>query len=132
MRTILRTAATALLAAAALLVAAAPADAKPDDKPAVSLGSFTGPQARVFKGGIASHLRKENKVVGKKTARAVVEGVVEEEDGKFRVRVIVRDPTSNEVVEERSYAFAKPKVDAGRGRRIARDVAEMARRAPAR
>jgi hypothetical protein len=113
-----------------LLVLASPARA---DKPAkfpVAFGAWKGPHAGTFKSALRRGLAKGCAVVARGKARALIEGEVTDNNGKLSVRVVVKSPRTDEIVESREYAFAKPNVSAGMSSKMGREVTEMVSRAP--
>jgi hypothetical protein len=118
------------LAALLALGLALPALAEKPEKLPVAFGAWQGPRAATFKSALRRGLAKECNVVAPQKARALIEGVVSEEDKKFSVKVIVKSPKTKEVVEQREYTFGKPSVSQAQANRMGREVAAMAKRVP--
>jgi hypothetical protein len=116
-----------VLVAIGIGAAAARAD-KPPRIP-VALGKWTGPHAGTFKSALRSGLGKDCVVVRADKARVVIDGEVSG-DKSFTVRVILKSPKTNDVVESREFTFSKPDVSQAKSHKMGHDVAEMARRAP--
>jgi hypothetical protein len=117
----------------ALLVIALAAPTAYAEKPPkipVAFGKWTGPHAGTFKGAVRNGVSKGCVVVRPAKARVIIEGEVGAEDKPIKVRVILKSPTNNEIVESREYTFNKPSVSAAQSRKMGRDVTEMAQRAP--
>ena len=115
----------------ALVLVGALAHAEKPEKVPVALGSWKGPSASTFKSALRRGLAKDCTFVKAKKARALIEGEVTSADGKkLSVKVIVKATTTGEVVEQRSYQFAKPSVSAAMASKMGREVADSARRAP--
>jgi hypothetical protein len=124
--------AKSILVVAAVAIAsngALAAKPKPEKIP-VALGSWKGPGAGGFKDAMRRGLSKDCKIVGAKTARVVVDGVVTAEGKGATVQVIVKLPRTGEVVERRDFHFARPKASRAQGDKMGHAVAEIARRAP--
>jgi hypothetical protein len=120
----------ALILATAVLGTAAHAE-KPVKIP-VAFGTWTGPHAGRFKSGVRSGVAKDCVVVRAEKARVIIDGEVSSEDNKhFKVRVMVKSPKTNELVETKEYSFSKPQLSQAQSHRLGRDVFEIARRAPA-
>jgi hypothetical protein len=117
-----------VLVAMGLMMAAAARAEKPPKIP-VALGKWTGPHAGTFKSALRSGISKDCVVVRPAKARVVIDGEVSG-DTTFTVRVILKSPRTNEIVESREYTFSKPEVSQAKSHKMGRDVAEMARRAP--
>lgn len=103
------------------------------EKPAripVAMGTWTGSHASRFKSGVRSGVSKDCVVVRAEKARVIIDGEVTEADKKFTVRVIVKSPKTNDIVESREYSFSKPEVSQAQSHRMGRDVTEIARRSP--
>jgi hypothetical protein len=103
------------------------------DKPAripVAFGSWKGPHANTFKSGLRRGIAQDCVVVSPQKARVVLDGEVSEKGKGFAVRVIVKAPKTNEIIESKEYPFSKPSVSAAQSKKMGRDVVEMARRAP--
>jgi hypothetical protein len=104
------------------------------DKPPkipVAFGKWTGPHASHFKSALRSAATKECAVVSASKARVIVDGeVTEKEDKHLSVRVLVKSPKTNELVESKEYVLAKPDVSKGQARKMGHDLFEIARRAP--
>jgi hypothetical protein len=113
-----------------LLLMALPALAEKPAKIPVAFGAWKGPHASTFKSGLRRGLAKGCAVVARNKARAVIEGEVTEADKKLTVRVTLKSPKSDEIIESREYSFAKPTVSAGMSNKMGHDVTEMAGRAP--
>jgi hypothetical protein len=96
----------------------------------VALGKWTGPHASGFKSGLRSGISKECVVVRPAKARVIVEGEVTGTDKPWKVRVIVKSPKTDEVIESREYTFYKPTPSQAQSHKMGRDVTEIARRAP--
>jgi hypothetical protein len=112
-------------------VGAAPAQAEKPPKIPVAFGAWTGPHAGSFKSGVRSGVAKECAVVRAEKARVIIDGEVTETEPKhFKLRVIVKSPKTNDIVESREYTFSKPEVSQGQSHRMGRDVFEIARRSP--
>jgi hypothetical protein len=120
------------VALASATAAARPKAEKPEKIP-VALGSWRGPSASAFKDALKHGLGKECKVVGAKSkgARALVDGTVEERGKGVVVRVVVKQPKTSEVVEQREFPFARPKPSRAQGDKMGKAVAAIARRVPA-
>jgi len=114
-----------------LMVSAAAFAKEKVEKIPVAVGKWEGPNASTFKGALKRGLTKECRVVGAKSARVVVEGMVLEHGKGFVVRVIVKQPKSGEVVEQKEFTFAGARASAGQSNKMGHAVAEIARRAPA-
>ena len=106
------------------------AQAEKPPKIPVALGAWTGPRAGSFKSGVRSGVAKECQVVRANKARVIIDGEVTEEDKRFKVRVIVKSPVTNDIVESKEYTFSKPELSQGQSRKIGHDVFEIARRSP--
>jgi hypothetical protein len=113
-----------------LLLASAAAPAEKPVKIPVAMGTWTGPHAGVFKGAVRSGMSKDCVVTRASKARVIIDGEVSEADKGFKVRVIVKSPKTNEIVDSREYAFAKPQVSAGMSKKMGSYVGEIAKRAP--
>jgi hypothetical protein len=125
-----RSFAGALLTVSLATGTAAAREPKPEKVP-VALGAWKGPSASTFKSAMRRGLAKECKVVGAKGARVVVEGEVAPAGKGFVVRAIVRQPRTNELLQQREFKFAKAKASAGQSNKMGHFVAEVARRTPA-
>jgi hypothetical protein len=118
-----------LVVLVALSAGAAVAHADKPPRIPVALGKWTGPHAGSFKSALRSGLSKDCVVVRAEKARVIIDGEVTG-DKTFSVRVILKSPKTNELVESREFTFSKPDVSQARSRKMGHDVAEMARRAP--
>jgi hypothetical protein len=119
----------ALLLVVGIALTAAARPTAPDKIP-VSFGSWTGPSARTFKSALRHGLRKDCTVVGAKTARVIIDGVVSEQGKGVVVRVTVKSPKDGEIIESREFPFSKPTPSQSQGDRMGAAVVDMARRAP--
>jgi hypothetical protein len=116
-----------------LLVVAAFAVVAHAEKPAkipVAFGKWTGPRAGTFKSAVRNGIKKGCVVVRPDKARVIIEGEVSAEDKPIKVRVILKSPNNQEIVESKEYTFYKPTVSQGQSNRMGREVTEMAGRAP--
>jgi hypothetical protein len=113
----------------ALLVGAAARADKPVKIP-VAMGTWNGPHAGTFKSAVRSGMSKDCVVTKAAKARVTVDGEVTEEEKGFKVRVVVKSPKTNDIVESREYSFAKPTVSSGMAKKMGHDVGEIAKRAP--
>lgn len=114
----------------ALFAGAVPARAEKPPKIPVAIGTWTGPHANRFKSGVRSGAAKECAVVKKEKARVIVDGEVVEQDKRWKVRMIVKSPKTDEIVESKEYTYSKPELSQAQSHRMGRDLFEMARRAP--
>jgi hypothetical protein len=117
--------------AALLLVTASPAEAEKPAKIPVTLGNWKGPHANTFKGAVRRGVSKGCVVVKKDKARVVIDGeVTESSPNHFTVRVMVKSPKNDEIIESREYAYSKPNASGGQADRMGRDIVAIAQRAP--
>jgi hypothetical protein len=121
---------TLLLSWAAVAALAGAARAEKPEKIPVAIGDWKGPSASTFKSAVKSGIAKDCKIVGKKTARVIVDGEVTPDGKGFQVRVIVKAAKSGEVAESHSFPFAKAKASKGQSAKMGKMVTEAARRAP--
>jgi len=120
-----------VLLIAAIGFGAVSARAEKPPKIPVALGKWTGPHAGSFKSALRSGLAKDCVVVGAAKARVIVDGEVTSADEKhFTVRVIVKSPKTNDIVESREYSYSKPALSQAQSHKMGRDVTEIARRSP--
>jgi hypothetical protein len=113
-----------------LMLAALTVHAEKPPKIPVAFGKWTGPHAGTFKSAVRNGVSKGCVVVRPAKARVIIEGEVGAEDKPIKVRVILKSPANNEIVESREYSFSKPSVSAAQSRKMGREVTEMAQRAP--
>lgn len=108
----------------------ATAKAQKPEKIPVAFASWTGPGAGSFKSGVRSALGKDCVIVGRKTARVVLEGVVAA-DGKGAVlHLTLKSGKTGEIVESRDFHSPRPQPARGLTQKIGRAVVDMAHRAP--
>lgn len=114
-----------------LLGGAALADKPKPERIPVAMGAWKGPHAGSFKSGVRSAIAKDCVVVKAEKARVIVEGeVTPSEDGKkVTVKVVIKSPKTNEIVESKEYS-TKPDPSVGQSKKMGHDLVEMARRAP--
>jgi hypothetical protein len=97
----------------------------------VAIGKWTGPHAGTFKSAVRSGIGKDCQVVKPAKARVVIDGeVTEGDDKKLTVRVLVKSPKTDELVQSKEYTFAKPNVSHGMSQKMGHDLTEIARRSP--
>ncbi len=121
--------ATRLVLCSVLTLGASAHADKPERIP-VALGRWTGPHAGSFKSALRGGTAKGCMVVRAERARVIVDGEVTGTDKPWKVRVIVKSPKTSDVVESREYTFYKPTASSAQGKKMGRDVCEMAQRAP--
>lgn len=121
---------TLIRALALTLLVATPVRAEKPAKLPIAFGAWKGPSAGTFKSALRQALAKTCAVVPRGKARVVIEGEVRPQDKGVSVRVSLKSPRSDEIVESREYSFAKPKVSAGQAGKMGREVTEMVGRAP--
>ena len=105
------------------------------EKPAkipVAFGGWTGPHASRFKSAVRGTIGKDCVVTRADKARVIIEGEATESDDKKKVtvKVVVKSPKTNEIVESREYSFSKPEPSSGQSKKMGHDVVERAKRAP--
>src|SRR5690348_5676258 len=115
-----------------LLLAGVASAEKPAKIP-VAFGGWTGPHAGRFKSAVRGTIGKACVVLRADKARVIIEGEVTESEDKKKisVKVVVKSPKTNEIVESREYSFGKPEPSSGQSKKMGHDVVEMAKRAPA-
>jgi hypothetical protein len=118
-----------LLLVGAIVVSTASRAEQPPKIP-VAMGAWTGPHAATFKGALRSGMSKECVTTKAAKARVVIDGEISAAEKGFKVRVILKSPKTQDVVESHEYTFAKPKVSAGMSKKMGREVCAMAVRAP--
>src|SRR5215472_4683307 len=101
----------------AIGVGAAVAHADKPPKIPVALGKWSGPHSGSFKSALRSGLSKDCVVVRAEKARVIIDGEVSG-DKTFTVRVILKSPKTNELVESREFSFSKPDVSPARSRKM--------------
>jgi hypothetical protein len=120
-----------LMSIVALLMLLAGARADKPPKIPVAMGTWTGPHSGTFKSAVRNGVAKDCVVTKATKARVVIEGEVsEKEKGGFTVRVVVKSPKTNDIVESREYSFPKPQVSSGMSHKMGHDVVEIAKRSP--
>ena len=122
-----------LRAIVVLLVVALGAVMAHAEKPAkipVAFGKWTGPHASTFKRALRNGVKAGCVVVRADKARVVIDGEVSADDKPIKVRVILKSPQTQEIVESREYTFSKPSVSQAQSNRMGREVTDMAQRAP--
>src|SRR3954454_9191648 len=88
-----------------LLLLGGVAGAEKPVKIPVAFGAWKGPHAGRFKSAVRGTIGKDCVVVRTEKARVIIEGeVTEAEDTKkLTVKVLVKSPKTNEIVESRDY-----------------------------
>jgi hypothetical protein len=113
-----------------LALSAVTAHAEKPAKIPVAFGKWTGPHAGAFKSALRNGIKNGCVVVRADKARVIIDGEVNGDDKPIKLRVILKSPKTQDIVESREYTFSKPTPSQNQANRMGREVTEMAQRAP--